>query len=66
MAAFPRQVLYVWTGDVEAAAEAAELLRWYAGRTCLMGVAGMSYLLQHAMGESAPSHQGQPRVPARC
>ncbi|HZF19035.1 MAG TPA: oligosaccharide flippase family protein [Burkholderiales bacterium] len=51
MAAFPRQVLYVWTGDVEAAAEAAELLRWYAVGTCLMGVAGMSYLLQHAMGD---------------
>jgi O-antigen/teichoic acid export membrane protein len=51
MAAFPRQVLYAWTGDVDAAVEAAELLRWYAVGTCFMGVAGMSYLLQHAIGD---------------
>src|SRR5438034_983531 len=30
MVAFPAQVLYAWTGDVAAASQAAEVLRWYA------------------------------------
>jgi len=51
MVAFPAQVLYAWTGDVAAAARAAEVLRWYAAGTCFMGAAAMSYLLQHAHGD---------------
>ena len=51
MVSFPAQVLYAWTGDVAAASQAAEVLRWYAAGTCFMGTAGMSYLLQHAYGD---------------
>ena len=51
MVAFPAQVLYAWTGDVKAASQAAEVLRWYAAGTCFMGAAAMSYLLQHAHGD---------------
>jgi O-antigen/teichoic acid export membrane protein len=51
MVAFPAQVLYAWTGDVKAAAQAAQVLRWYAAGTCFMGTVVMSYLLQHAYGD---------------
>src|SRR6266487_1602875 len=51
MVAFPAQVLYAWTGDVAAASQAAEVLRWYAAGTSFMGAAAMSYLLQHAHGD---------------
>jgi O-antigen/teichoic acid export membrane protein len=51
MVAFPVEVLYSWTGHVEAASQASEVLRWYAAGTCFMGMTAMSYLLQHAHGD---------------
>ena len=51
MVAFPAQVLYVWTGNIQITTQAADVLRWYAAGTGFMGLAGMNYTLQHAYGD---------------
>lgn len=48
---FPEQVLWAWTGDVHAAAQAAPVLRLYALGNGFLTLAAFPYYLQFAKGD---------------
>ena len=51
LAFFAEQVLWVWTGDVHAAAQAAPVLRLYALGNGFLTIAAFPYYLQFAKGD---------------
>lgn len=51
LAFFPEQVLWVWTGDAHAAAQAAPILRLYALGNGFLAMAAFPYYLQFAKGD---------------
>ena len=51
LAFFAEQVLWVWTGDAHAAAQAAPVLRMYAVGNGFLAVAAFPYYLQFAKGD---------------
>lgn len=51
LAFFAEQVLWVWTGDAQAAAQAAPVLRLYAVGNGFLAMAAFPYYLQYAKGD---------------
>jgi O-antigen/teichoic acid export membrane protein len=50
LAIFGAQSLWVWTGDLQAARQAAPILRWYALGNCLAAFTNFTLYLQYAHG----------------
>lgn len=46
----PESVVYVWTGDQEVARRTADIMRGYVAGNVLVGVGGLLYMLQVAIG----------------
>ena len=51
VALYSSELLYAWTGDVDAAVWAGPVLSWYALGSGVMAVAGIQYVLQLAYGK---------------
>jgi O-antigen/teichoic acid export membrane protein len=51
LAFFPEQVLWIWTGDMHAAAQAAPVLRLYALGNGFLVISAFPYYLQFAKGD---------------
>ncbi len=51
LALFPQQVLYMLTGNHEAAQWGAPVLAWFALGNAILAIVGMQYVLQYAHGQ---------------
>lgn len=51
LAAFPKELLYAWTGNMTLASWAAPIVRWYALGTGVLSICAFQYYLQYAYGK---------------